>query len=110
MGIVQMHVEPPPITLIKSKKKEELDKDFVKNKWHRDPASENSDPYRFRMDLFDNGDPEEFLLFIQYFNMTLEASGTLNYGAKIQYLHTLVRGESLRQFDMLPAEVGRANP
>ena len=47
------------------------------------------------MSLFDNGDPEEFF-FVRNFNMTLAATGTLENGAKIQYLCTLVRGEVLR--------------
>ena len=37
--------------------------------------------------------------------MTLAASVTVVTGAKYQYLHTLVRGEALRQFDSLSAEV-----
>ena len=53
------------------------------------------------MALFDNGNPDDFLLFICNFYMTLEASVTLKYGAKIKYLCTLVRGEELRQFDAL---------
>ena len=71
-----------------------------------DPTSEKLDQFEFKMALFDNGKPEEFLLFIKNFNMTLEASGMLNSGAKIQYLHTLVHGEVLRQFDTLYADVG----
>ena len=47
---------------------------------------------------------------MQNFNMTLAVSGTLVTGAKIQYLHTLVRGEALRQFDSLSADVEGANP
>ena len=37
--------------------------------------------------------------------MILEASGTLDDGAKIQYLRTLIHGEMLRQIDMLSIEV-----
>ena len=58
------------------------------------------------MALFDNGDMEEFMLFIRNFKMTLEASGTLVASANIQCLHTLVCGEALHQFDMLYSEVG----
>ena len=57
------------------------------------------------MSLFDNGDPEEFLLFVRNFNMTLAASGALEAGAKIQYLRTLVRREALHQFDSFSADV-----
>ena len=62
------------------------------------------------MDLFDNGYLEDFLLFVQNFTMTLAASGTMETGAKIKYLCTLVRGEELRQFDSLSSDVQGANP
>ena len=64
-----------------------------------------SDPYDFKMSLFNNGDPEEFLLFVRNFNITLAASGTLEIGAKIQYIRTIVRGEALRQFESLSADI-----
>ena len=66
--------------------------------------SEKADLYEFKMALFDNGDPEDFLLFVRNLNMNLEASGTLATYAKFQYLHTLVRGKSLRQFEFLFSE------
>ena len=57
------------------------------------------------MSLFDNGKPEDFLLFVCNFNMNLAASGMLEADAKFQYLCTLVYGEALRQFDSLSADV-----
>ena len=71
----------------------------------RYPTSSMSDLYEFRMSLFDNNKQEEFLLFMRNFNMNLEASGTMETGAKIKYLRMLVRGEALRQFDSLSADV-----
>ena len=41
--------------------------------------------------------------------MTLAASGTLEAGAKIQYLYTLVCGEALRQFDSFSAGIESVN-
>ena len=90
-----MHVDPPLIPFIKIKKDEKLDKDCVKIKLHGYPTSEKSDLYVFKMCLFDNGNPEEFLLFIHNFQMTLGASVALTAGAKIPYLSTLVCGEYL---------------
>ena len=57
------------------------------------------------MSLFWHGDPEEFLFFVRKFNTTIAATETLDMGANIQYLRTLVYGESLRQFDSLSADV-----
>ena len=49
-----------------------------------DNTSENSDIYEFKMSLFDNGKTEDLLLFIQNFQMTLKASGTLASSSNIQ--------------------------
>ena len=105
-GAVQLHVEPPPIPLIKSKIDTQSDKYFVKIKLRRGPTSEKSGLYDLKMTFFDNGDLEEFLLFIWNFKMTLEVSETLSTGSNIQYLCTLVCGETLRQLDTLSIEVG----
>ena len=59
-----------------------------------------------KMALFDNGEPEEFLLFIQNFQITIEVKGMLTTCAKIQYLCTLLCGEALRKLDTLSLEVG----
>ena len=57
----------------------------------------------FKMALFGNSEPEEFLLFVGNFNMTLEGSGTLVAGKKIQYLRMLVRIGELHKLDMFSA-------
>ena len=93
------HVDPPPIPLIQETHNGKSEKDFVKLKLRRDPTSSTSNFYEFKISLFENGDPEKFLLFVRYFNMTLTASGTLESGARIQYICTLVRGEALRHFE-----------
>ena len=103
-----MHLGPPPILLIKIKNDTKLDKDCIKNKVHRDTMSEKSDIYEFKMALFENGETEELLLSIHKFQTTLEASGTLSDGTKIQYLRMLVHGEALNQLDMLSVGVGIA--
>ena len=38
------------------------------------------------------------------FQMTLVATGALETEAKVQYLRTLVRGEALRQFDLVSSD------
>ena len=104
-GAVQVQVEPSMITLIKSKNDEKLDKYFVNIKLLRYPTSQKSDLYELKIAFFYNYEPEEFLLFLQKFETTLEASGTLAASAKIQYLHTLVHGDLLGQIYTLSVEV-----
>ena len=70
---VHMHVEPPQVLFIKSKNDTKLDKYGVKIKLRRDPTSEKLDIYGLKIHFFDNGNPEEFLLFIQNFQMTIKA-------------------------------------
>ena len=57
------------------------------------------------MALFENGKPEEFLLYVRNLQITLEASGALATSAKIQYLRMLLRGKELRQVDNLCVKV-----
>ena len=64
-----------------------------------------SDLYEFKMSLFDNGETEDFLLFVRNFNMNLVVLEMLEAGAKCQYLFTIVRREALRQFDLLSTDV-----
>ena len=91
-GVTHSQVEPPPIPLIQETYDGESDTDFVKLKLRRDPTLSTSDLYEFKRYLFDNSEPEELLLFVRNFIMTLTASGTLETGVKVQYLCTLVRG------------------
>ena len=74
-------------------------------KLSRDLTSSTSDLYEFNMSLFDHVQPEEFLFFVRKFNTTIAATETLDMSANIQYLRTLVYGESLRQFDSFSADV-----
>ena len=57
------------------------------------------------MSLFEHDNPEDFLLFIRNINMTLEETGMLDMGTKIQYLLLLVHGEALRQFELLSDDI-----
>ena len=58
-GVVKLHVEPPPTSLIKSKHDDKLNKDFENIGLRKDPTSEKLDLHEFKIALFDNGDPEE---------------------------------------------------
>ena len=72
-GTLQMHVDRPPIPLIKIKKDDKSDKYLVNIKLRTDPMLEKSDPYELKMALIENVEPEEFLLFVSNLNMALKA-------------------------------------
>ena len=63
------------------------------------------DLYEFRLYLIDHDKLEEFLLFVRNFEMNLAAMETLVTEVKVHYFCTLVRGEALRQFDLLSTDV-----
>ena len=99
------HVEPSFIPLVKETSTGKLDGYYVKLKLCRYPTSSTSDLYEFRMYLFDHGKLEEFILFVRNFQMNLSAIGTLETEAKAEYICTLFRGEALRQFESLSADM-----
>ena len=53
------------------------------------------------MSLFDHSEPEEFLLFVQNFQMILADMGILETESMVQYHRKLVHGEALCQFDLM---------
>ena len=69
---------------------------FVKIHLCRYPTSSTFGLYEFNMSFFYHDNPEEFLLFIWNFNMTLAETGALDMDAMIQYLFKIVRGGALR--------------
>ena len=99
------HVEPTPVPLVKETSTGKSDRDYVKLKMRIDPTSGTSYLYGFRMSLFDHGGPEELLLFVKIFQITLSATVMLETDVGVQYICTLVRGKSLRQFDLLSSGV-----
>ena len=103
-------MEPTPTPFTKIKHDDKSDRDFVKLKLHRDPMSNKSELYEFKISLFDNGNTEEVLLFVCTFNMNLETTGTPETATKVQYFRTLVCGEALCQFDSLSTYMESANP
>ena len=58
------------------------------------------------MDLFDNKETEDLLLFVKKFKTTLESSGTIASNAKLNYLCTLLCGEAINQYHTLCSQVG----
>ena len=61
------------------------------------------------MTFFNNSDPEEFLLFVINFTMSIQDLGILTASAKLQYLCTLLCGEALRKFDTFYDQLGSTN-
>ena len=71
IGTVQIHVDSPTITLIKSDLDLKMQRFCMKIKLYRNPLSEYSNMYEFKMALFYKGDTDSFLLFLQKIKMVL---------------------------------------
>ena len=100
------NVEPPPFRLIKSKNDTKSEKDQVKIKMHRDLRLEHLNMYEFNMTLFENGEPEETLLFVHHFNMLLNAYGMLSASSKLHYICNILHIGAIYQFDDLCIQIG----
>ena len=72
-----VNLEPPLIPLIKETSTGKSDGDYVKLKLRRDLKYSTLDLYEFIMSLFDHVKPEEFLLFVRNFQMTLADIGMI---------------------------------
>ena len=72
----------------------------------QDPSSATSKTYELKFPMFKNGKPEEFLQMMKYFNTATDGTGTTPTKRKTQFLLTMLRGEALREFDVLSSQVG----
>ena len=86
-------METPPITFIKSNNDLKTERYHVEIKLCGNTTSDKLDRYGFKMALFDNDDPEKFLLFMKIFNFA------------IKYIRSLSYVESLSQFNALCIQI-----
>ena len=73
----------------------------------QDPASDTSKTYKLKVPTFKNGKPEEFLQMMKAFNTATDGTGTTSATGKIYFLHSMLHGEALREFDILADQVGK---
>ena len=85
------------------------DETYVKLKFLRYPTSITLYLYDFKMSFFDHGNPEEFVLFVYNFKITLVSTRIQDMDAKIKYLCMLVHLEVLHQFGLSSADVENMN-
>ena len=78
--LVQNHVDPPPIPLIKSNVDTKLKKYYVKTKLCRNSMPNTYGMYELKVSKYDNGETKGF--FQINYQMTLELSGSINSSEK----------------------------
>ena len=63
-----------------------------------------SETYNINMSTFKDVQPEEFLVLLKNFRIAIYGTGTTSPLGKINYLHTMLSGEALREFNGLPSQ------
>ena len=58
------------------------------------------------MNMFDYGQPEEFLSLLRNFKIATDGAGTTTPSGIIDYLRTMLRGHVLREFGKLQSQYG----
>ena len=103
---IQAGVEPPPIPLIKLELDDERTIYIIKVKMRRNISLAASKTYNINMNTLDDGQPEEFLSLLKNFNNATDGTGATNSSGRINYLHMMLRGHSLKVFDELHSKYG----
>ena len=76
-------------------------RNIIKNKVRRNPVSAASENYKLKMATFDNGQPEKFLVLTRNSNIEINGTGTIPVAGQINYLHMMLPGDYLWEFDKL---------
>ena len=105
---MQARIEPLPIPLIKLEVDDYCTTHIIKVKMRRNPSSAASEKYNVNMNTFNDGQPEEFLSLLINFNTTTDGTGSTTPSCHINYLHTILRGQALRELDELQSQYGGA--
>ena len=58
------------------------------------------------MTFFENRKPEDLPLFVRYFRNNIKATGATPASDRVHYLHTLLSGDSLHEFEILLEHIG----
>ena len=97
----QARIEPPPIPFENSKEEIEHKSHIVKVSMRHNPTSLGSEIYKFKMTIFENDQTEELLQFLKNFKKAVNGTCNTAVIGRIYYLQILIRGEVLREFDIL---------
>ena len=69
---------------------------IIKVKFRRNPPQATLETYNKNTPTFDDVQQEEFLALLRNFKITFDRTGTTTAPGWINYLHTMLRGTSLR--------------
>ena len=75
--------------------------DIINIKMRRNPDSAALETYELKVSMFKNVKLEEFIALIKNFKTAIDGTITISVSVWINYLHNMLRGESLRKFKKL---------
>ena len=75
----------------------------------RNPSQATSEKYNMNMSTFDNGQPEEFLVLLRNFKIAIDRTSMTMPTGRINYLCTMLREKSLREFDEISLQENTTN-
>ena len=75
--------------------------DIIKIKMRRDPVSGTSETYKLKVQIFENGKPEEFLQTMKDLKTGIDRT--------VQFQSTILYREAMRKFDIIIGQVGSTN-
>ena len=78
-------------------------------KMRRNPSDVAPETYKLKIVTFEHGQPEEFIQLIKNFKRAVYGTETTTAANKINYLHTLLSGEALRELDKLASQNAGTN-
>ena len=83
------------IMLIKKKTDDVSECDITNIKMRQYPSDADSETYKLKIVLFENRQPEEFLALMKNFKSAIDRTGNTSAAGKINYIRTLLCGESI---------------
>ena len=89
---VQACTEPPPIPLIKATNGKTEETDIIRIKICRGPASATFNTYKLKVQMFENGKPEEFLQMMKDFKTGIDRTATTYATVKFNFYAKLYAG------------------
>ena len=98
---VQASIDTPTTPMTTVEEEENKARNIIKNKVCRNPVSAASENYKLKMATFDNGQPEKFLVLTRNSNIEINGTGTITVAGQINYLHMMLPGDYLWEFDKL---------
>ena len=109
LGDIKVHIETPPIPLIKCNTEKKSESALTKVKLRRNPTSFMLDIYKYKITLFENGKPVELPLLVRDFQKTTDITGETSTSGNIQCLHIFLHKEALNEFETVWVHISCTN-